>query len=110
MKPGGLRDVPVVEIPIFVFEGDVAIEVERAEIGEVLDLIRRVEPGGDRREQQREKEREDRELASGQEEKAAEAIEKGDDRCYLSATYFRICARLNPAWLTIGATMLPRRR
>ena len=111
VEAGRLRDVAVVEVAVLVLERDVLVELERSQVREVLHLVGRIQPRRDRRQRHDEQEREQpansRRVSR---KKRAEAIQKGDEECYLSATCFRICARLNPAWLTTGAMMLPRRR
>ena len=49
----------VVEIAVLVVEGQIAIEPERTEVREVLDLVRSVETGSDRRQRDEEQEHED---------------------------------------------------
>jgi hypothetical protein len=104
------RDVVVVEVAVLVLERDVPVEIQRPQIGEILDFVRRIQPRRDCRERDREEQHEDEQFSRRQAEEAYEAIQQGDPECYRSARNLRIWARLNTAWLTTGATMLPRRR
>ena len=53
-NPVRLRDAAIVEVLVFVLERQVPIEPHRSQVGEVLDLVRRVDPCGDGREGQQE--------------------------------------------------------
>ena len=104
-----LRDAVIVEIPVLVLERHVVIEPERPQIREILDFVRRVQPGRDGGQRTGEQQEQ---CPSSRRESIRLTGQSADQsgRAYLTANarYFRSCARLNAAWLTIGATMLRR--
>ena len=97
------RDVVVVEIAILVLERHVVVEPERSQVREVLDLVGRIQPRRHGGERGREHQNKNDQLAPRQAQDASECLHQG-----ASARYLTSCARLKPAWLTIGAMMLRR--
>ena len=100
VEAGRLRDVVVVEIPVLVLERHVAIEPERSQVGEVLDLVGRVDPRRHGRQRGREQQNKHDELAPATGTRMrVECLHQGRD----APDSLTSCARLKPAWLTIGA-------
>ena len=60
------RDATLIEVPVFVLEGDVVVEPERAQVRKVLDFVRGIEPGGDGRQRQQKQRHEPGQLATRQ--------------------------------------------
>ncbi len=95
------------KVLILVLERHVVVEPERAQVGEILNLVGRVDPRRDGGQREHERGDEHQQLASRQRQRAGNGIEQ---MAYCSATNLTSCARLKPAWLTIGAMMLRRTR
>ena len=111
----GSRDAAIVEMLVLVLEREIAIEPERPQVGEVLDLVGRVDARGDGRQGQQEQAHQENPLAPCR--ASGDGASDHDYRSILpraphvpQVRNFTTCSRLNPACPTIGPAIDRRRR